>query len=183
MKKIILNSLTKHPYFPIFLFIVSLTISLGAFIYRDFFAQTKTLGLLGLFIINLVSSATFFISGPAFLTVIAGGAIYNPLLVALIASLGASIGDLVSFAFGYSGRHVALKRLEKHPWFVFVEGLFKKHGMWIIFLFAFIPNPVFDAIGLIAGVFRFNWKIFFVLILAGRFARFVLLALVGAKFV
>ncbi|MBI3984958.1 MAG: VTT domain-containing protein [Candidatus Levybacteria bacterium] len=181
MKKLILNSLTKHPYFPIFLFIVSLLISLGAFIYRDYFESAQTLGLVGLFIINLVSSATFFVSGPAFLTVIAGGSVYNPLLVAFIASLGASIGDLVSFALGHSGRHVALRRLEKHPWFVFIEKVFKKHGFWIIFLFALIPNPLFDAIGLIAGVFRLNWKIFFVLILLGRFTRFIILALIGAK--
>ncbi len=183
MKKIILNSLTKHPYFPIFLFILSLVLSFGAFWYKDFFEGTRTLGLIGIFIINLISSATFFISGPAFLTVIAGGSIYPPLLVALVASLGASIGDLVSFAFGYSSRHVALKKFEKHPWFVFIEGLFKKHGMWIILLFAFVPNPVFDAVGLVAGVFKFHWKTFFILILLGRFARFVLLALLGARFV
>jgi len=183
MKKIILNSFTKHPYFPIFLFIVSLAVSFGAFYYKDFFAQAKSLGLFGIFIINFVSSATFFVSGPAFLTVIAGGAIYHPLLVAFVASLGASTGDLISFALGHAGRHVALKRFEKHPSFVFLENLFKKHGIWIIFLLAFIPNPFFDAVGLIAGVFRFNWKIFFILILLGRFARFILLALLGARFV
>lgn len=183
MKKIILNSLTKHPYFPIFLFILSLVLSFSAFWFKDFFAGAKTLGLIGLFIINFVSSATFFVSGPAFLTVIAGGAIYPPLLVAFVASLGASFGDLISFALGHSGRHVALKRFEKHPSFVFLENLFKKHGIWIIFLLAFVPNPFFDAVGLLAGVFRFNWKIFFILILLGRFARFILLALLGARFV
>lgn len=183
MKKLIVNNLTKHPYFPVFLFIVSLIVSFGAFWYRDLFEGTRTLGLIGIFIINLISSATFFVSGPAFLTVIAGGSIYPPLLVALVASLGASVGDLVSFAFGYSSRHVALKKLENKPWFMWVEGMFKKYGIWIILLFAFIPNPVFDAIGLVAGVFKFKWKTFFILILLGRFARFVILALLGAKFV
>ena len=183
MKKIILNSFTKHPYFPIFLFIVSLAVSFGAFYYKDFFAQAKSLGLFGIFFINFVSSATFFVSGPAFLTVIAGGAIYHPLLVAFVASLGASTGDLISFALGHSSRHVALRKFEKHPWFVFIESLFKKHGIWIIFLFAFVPNPVFDAVGLIAGAFRFNWKLFFALILFGRFARFILLALLGQKII
>ncbi len=183
MKKIILNSFTKHPYFPLFLFIVSLAVSFGAFWYRDFFEGARTLGLVGLFIINFISSATFFISGPAFLTVIAGGSIYNPLLVAFVASLAASFGDLVSFALGHSSRHIALKRFESHPWFVFLESLFKKHGYWIIFLFALIPNPVFDAVGLIAGVFRFHWKTFFALMLLGRFTRFMILAFLGNKFI
>src|SRR3972149_5314566 len=174
MKKIILNSFTKHPYFPIFLFIVSLAVSFGAFYYKDFFAQAKSLGMLGIFIINFVSSATFFVSGPAFLTVIAGGSVYPPLLVALVASLGAS--------FGYSSRHVALKKLEKHVLFVSLENIFKRYGSIVIFMFALLPNPFFDAIGLVAGVFKFSWTKFFIIILLGRFARFMLLAQIGAVF-
>ncbi len=183
MKKLLINNITQHPYFPVFLFVVSIILSFGAFWYRDLFEGTRTLGLIGIFIINLISSATFFVSGPAFLTVIAGGSIYPPLLVALVASLGASVGDLVSFAFGYSSRHVALKKFENKQWFIWVESLFRRHGVWIIFFFAFVPNPIFDAIGLIAGVFKFKWKTFFILILLGRFARFIILALLGAKFV
>ena len=182
MKKIILNSFTSHKYFPISLFFISLAVSFGAFYFKDYFAQEKGLGLFGIFIINFVSSATFFISGPAFLTVIAGGSVYSVLPVAVAASLGATFGDLVSFAFGYSSRHVALKRLEKNKWFAEIESLFKKYGNFIIFLFALIPNPFFDAIGLIAGVFKFNWVKFFIIILLGRFARFVLLAQIGAAF-
>src|SRR3972149_5972307 len=148
MKKIILNSFTKHPYFPIFLFIVSLAVSFGAFYYKDFFAQAKSLGLIGIFLINFVSSATFFVSGPAFLTVIAGGSIYPPLLVAFIASLGASAGDMVSYFFGYSGRNLAVHRLKKKIWFVVLEDLFKAYGSIFIFVLAVIPNPFFDAVGL-----------------------------------
>ena len=156
MKKLLINNITQHPYFPVFLFVVSIILSFGAFWYRDLFEGTRTLGLIGIFIINLISSATF---------------------------LGASVGDLVSFAFGYSSRHVALKKFENKQWFIWVESLFRRHGVWIIFFFAFVPNPIFDAIGLIAGVFKFKWKTFFILILLGRFARFIILALLGAKFV
>jgi len=182
MKKIILSSISSHRYFPITLFLVSLILSLSAFLFKDFFAQAKGLGMLGIFIINFVSSATFFVSGPAFLTVIAGGSVYPPLLVALVASLGASFGDLVSFAFGYSSRHVALKKLEKHVLFVSLENIFKRYGSIVIFMFALLPNPFFDAIGLVAGVFKFSWTKFFIIILLGRFARFMLLAQIGAVF-
>src|SRR3990172_7858736 len=99
MKKIILSSISSHRYFPITLFLVSLILSLSAF-----------------------------------LTVIAGGSVYPPLLVALVASLGASFGDLVSFAFGYSSRHVALKKLEKHVLFVSLENIFKRYGSIVIFM-------------------------------------------------
>lgn len=182
MKKIIISSLTAHKYFPIFLFVISLLLSFGAFAFRDFFSQARGFGLLGLFLINFLSSATFFISGPAFLTVIAGGSIYPPLLVALVAAIGACAGDLVSFAFGYSSRHVALRKLEKQKWFGRLEKSFKHYGVLILFAFAFFPNPVFDAVGLLAGIFKYNWMKFFTIILIGRFARFILVALIGAKF-
>lgn len=177
-----LSKLTSNKYFVIAVFIVSVLISLGGFYFKDFFAQSKGLGLLGIFIINFFSSATFFVSGPAFLTVIAGGSLYSPLLVAFIASLGASAGDLVSFFMGYSGRELALRKLENKLWFKVVDDLFKAYGVWVVFIFAIIPNPLFDAIGIFAGIFGIKPIRFFLVMLLGRFLRFILLAFIGAKF-
>lgn len=169
-------------YLSILVLILSLALSIGLFIFRDYFKDFRNLGLLGIFIINFVSSATFFVSGPAFLTVIAGGSIYPPLLVALIASLGASIGDMVSYFFGYSGRKLTEHKLKKKLWFIVIEDVFKAYGSIFIFVFAIIPNPFFDAVGLFAGVLGMNYAKFFLLMLCGRFARFVILALIGARF-
>lgn len=162
--------------------LLSTIISFLIFYFRDFFAGVQSLGLLGIFLINFFSSATFFVSGPAFLTVIAGGSIYSPLLVAFIASLGASAGDMVSYIFGFSGRHLALEGLKKKIWFVVIENVFKAYGKIVVFLFAIIPNPLFDAIGLLAGVMGMKYYEFFVITLLGRFARFIILALIGARF-
>ncbi len=166
----------------IFLLIFSLVISIGVFSLRDYFKDATSLGLLGIFLINLASSATFFVSGPAFLTVIAGGSIYPPFLVALSASLGAAAGDMVSFLFGYSGRSLAIKRLKKKLWFVVLEGVFQKYGNFFLFVLAFIPNPFFDGLGLIAGIFGFQPLKFFLIVFLGRISRFVLLAMIGAKY-
>lgn len=165
----------------LFLLILSLLFSFALFYFRDFFSGAEKLGLLGIFIINFISSATFFVSGPAFLTVIAGGSIYPPLLVAFIASLGASFGDMVSYVFGFSGRSFALSGLNKKLWFRITEDIFKKYENLIIFLFAIIPNPFFDAVGLLAGIMGMKYYKFFAIMLAGRFARFVILAFIGAK--
>lgn len=169
-------------YFSILVLTFSVLLSFGLFIFRDLFKDAVNLGLFGIFLINFVSSATFFVSGPAFLTVIAGGSIYPPLLVALVASLGASFGDMVSFFFGHSGRHLALYNLRKKTWFTVFENLFRAYETIIILVFAIIPNPIFDAVGLFAGIFGMNPVKFFIIMLIGRFARFVLLALIGAKF-
>lgn len=174
--------MTSKKSFSILILILSFALSIAAFIFRDYFRQASGLGLLGIFLINFASSATFFVSGPAFLTVIAGGSIYSPLLVAIVASLGAAAGDMISYFLGYSGRKLTEHKLKKKLWFIVLEDLFKAYGDIFVFIFALIPNPLFDALGLVAGVFGLKPARFFVLILLGRFARFILLALIGAKY-
>lgn len=163
------------------IFVLSLVLSIAFFIYRDFLKDAPSLGLLGLFLINFVSSATFFVSGPAFLTVIAGGNLYSPVLVALIASFGAGLGDMVGFLFGLSGRHLAKKKLEKYPKIKFLEKHFHQHAALIILVMAIIPNPFFDAIGMLAGVLNYSPIRFFAIILLGRFLRYWLLAQFGSS--
>lgn len=169
--------------FGIFLFVFSTAISIAAFVFRDTFKDTLSLGLLGILIINFFSSATFFISGPAFLTVIAGGSVYPPLLVALVASLGTALGDTVSFFFGFSTRHMVIKKFEDKLWFKVLEDVFKAYSTPIIFLTSLIPNPLFDGIALLVGFFKYDLKKYFIIVLVGRFLRFTLLAGLGDIFI
>src|SRR3990167_1041230 len=111
----------KNYSFAAFVFFLSIALSSVFYAYRDYLKDASTLGYLGLFVINFVSSATFFVSSPAFLTVIAGG-------------------------------HLAKKKLDKHKTVRFLEKHFFKHGALIIFIIAIIPNPFFDAVGILAGV-------------------------------
>lgn len=166
----------------VIIFILSLALTIIFFVFRDYFEQTRSLGLLGLFIINAVSNASLFISAPAFLTVIAGGAIYPPVLVALIASFGSAVGDMVGFLLGLSGRHLINHKLNEKIWFKVINTYFHKYGGWIIFIIAFVPNPFFDSLGIIAGVFHYRpWK-FFLLVFIGRFFRYLILAEAGSYF-
>ncbi len=167
-------------FFSGIIFLLSIALSIAFFIFRDFFKQSTSLGLIGLFTINFVSNASFFISAPAFLTVVAGGNLYPPILVALVSSLGATAGDSIGFAFGFTGRHLTKHKLEKKRWFRILEKYFKKHGNWLLFVFALIPNPVFDAIGLIAGIFAYPFFRFFLIVWLGRFIRYFILASFGA---
>lgn len=162
-------------------FLLSLILSFSLFIFKDFFRDSKSLGLIGIFIINFVSSASFFVSGPAFLSIIAGGSLYNPVLVAFVSSVAATLGDMVGFLVGFSGRKIILEKLEKKFWFSVLEDYFKKYGGWMLFTFAFIPNPFFDAIGLIAGIFVFSPKRFVIIVTLGRFLRYLILAGIGAR--
>lgn len=161
-------------------FILTFALSLGFFVFQDFFRESKSLGLLGLFILNFVSNASFFISAPAIISVFAAGDLYPPIVVALVSSLGAAFGDFVSFVLGFSGRKVFNKKLEKHLWFRVLEDFFKSHGFFLLFIFSFIPNPFFDSFGIIAGIFNYSPKKFLVIVFVGRLLRYFLVAQFGS---
>ena len=163
-----------------FIFILSIVLSIAFFIFRDFFKGSESLGLIGLFLVNFVSNASFFVSAPAFLTVVAAGNLYPPILVALVSSFGAAAGDTVGFVFGITGRNLAKHSLSRKKWFRILEKHFKKHGDWLLFVLALIPNPLFDAIGLIAGIFAYPLFRFFLIVWVGRFIRYYLLAIFGS---
>lgn len=171
----------KNKIYAASVFLLSIVLSLAFYAFRDYFREASSLGLLGIFVVNFVSSATLFVSAPAFLTIITGGNLYSPILVAGVAALGACLGDMLGFAFGHSGRRLTKKKLDRHPTIRFLEKHFFKHGALIIFLLAIIPNPFFDAIGILAGVVNYPPLKFFVIMLVGRFLRYWALAQFGSK--
>lgn len=171
----------RSKVYAISIFLLSIILSIAFYVFRDYFKEATSFGLIGIFIVNFVSSSTFFVSAPAFLTIISGGNLYSPILVAIIASFGAGIGDMIAFLFGHSGRRLAIKKLEKHQAVRFLEKHFHRHGALIIFLLAIIPNPFFDAIGILAGVVNYPPIRFFTIMIVGRFLRYWALAQFGSN--
>lgn len=162
------------------IFVFSIALSIAFFVFQDYFKSTVSLGLLGLFILNFATSASLFISAPSIFAVVAGGAIYAPWQVAIVSSLGSAFGDMVGFLLGLSGRHLANHKLHKKIWFNVFTTYFKKYGGLLILILAFIPNPLFDSIGIIAGVFAYSAKKFFLFVFIGRLIRYFLLATFGS---
>lgn len=163
------------------IFLSSIALSIAFFVFRDYFRQATSLGLVGLFIVNFVSSATFFVPAPAFLTVITGGNLYPAIIVAVVAAVAAGLGDMLGFVFGHSGRRLAKKKLDRYKTIRFLEKHFHRHGALIIFIIAIIPNPFFDAVGILAGIVNYPAMKFFAIMLVGRFIRYWALAQVGAN--
>jgi membrane protein YqaA with SNARE-associated domain len=52
--------------------------------------------------------------------------------------------------------------------------------MAAIFVLAFIPNPLFDIAGIIAGGLKIPWWRYLTACVTGRILRYVLLAMLGA---
>ena len=163
-------------------YLLVLLISIAT-VFLSFYFQGELLklgswGLLGIFLINIIGSATLFIPAPAIATVFAGGIVYNPFLVAVLAALGSVIGDMVGYFLGRSGKEVLIRK-ESFKYEV-IRDVFHKFAPIFIILISFIPNPFFDAIGIFAGLFKYPPLKFFIYTLIGRFLRNLLLAYIGS---
>lgn len=157
----------------IFIFTFSLLLIVIAFSFRDELVRFESLGLLGIFLVNLIGSATLFLPAPAIASVVAGGVVYQPLWVALLAALGAALGDMIGFLLGHSSKEIFIKN--HHIWYKLLKDLFHRLGFLVIIIFSFVPNPVFDFVGITAGLFKFPLIRFFILVFAGRLLRNLLL--------
>ena len=158
-------------------FILSILLIVFAFVFRDRLLHLESLGLVGIFLLNFFSTVTLFLPNFSAATVVAGGTLYNPIFVAIVATLGGALGDASSYVLGRTGKEILLKNEGKI--FKRISSIFHRHGLIVVFVLALIPNPIFDAIGILAGGLRYSFKKYFLAMLAGRIVRNLLLAYLG----
>ncbi len=182
--KSLLNKISRNErhhqklYFVLFVF---LTIILFLPIFFQIRHQEfRSLGLVGVFLINLIGSAAIFLPSPAFLSVGISATQMSPFLVAFVAALGGALGEGTTFLFGYSS-HKILKLEKNKKIILFRKKLFNKWGAVIILVLACIPNPIFDGIGIIAGISKYPIKTFLTLTFIGRLMRYLLIGYVSAR--
>ncbi len=110
------------------------------------------------FVIALLNSATIVIPAPGIAVIIALATQWNPVIVAVVTSAGSSIGEMSGYLAGRVGtRLIAAEHMRGYE---LATRWVKRHGWWIITLFACVPLVVFDIVGLVGGglkipVFRF----------------------------
>ncbi len=101
---------------------------------------------------------------------------HNIYLLLLFASLGNIIGSLINYILGLKGEeylekkgYLKKEKIEKY------NKYFKKYGA-VTLLFSWLPI-VGDPITFVAGVLKYNWKYFLVLVSIAKFSRYLFLAL------
>ncbi|MEM5812561.1 MAG: VTT domain-containing protein, partial [Candidatus Aenigmatarchaeota archaeon] len=131
----------------------------------------------GVFLINIIASATIFFPVPAFALTFALGAVLNPWLLGFFAGLGSAIGEMTGYAVGFGG-HEALKKKYK-KWLKKANEFAKKKGMFpAILIIAASPLPT-DIVGILAGVSRYDTKRFFFAMAIGKIFKYTLIAWAG----
>jgi uncharacterized membrane protein YdjX (TVP38/TMEM64 family) len=103
---------------------------------------------------------------------------WNPVLVALVGSLGASLGEFSSYFFGYLSKRITID--ENTPGYQLVRGWITKYGMWAIALISFQPVIPFEIGGFIAGLVKMPIRQFLPAIWIGKFPKYLILVYLGS---
>ena len=106
---------------------------------------------------------------------------FNPVLVALAAALGGTLGELSGYYAGYLGKKLAIP--ESIIGYSRVEHWVKRYGMWAITFLAFQPVIPFDLGGLIAGTTKMPVRKFMLGLFLGKFPKYIILAYAGVDLI
>lgn len=155
----------------------SILIVVVVFIMSDHIDALKEYGYIGVFVISILSSATLFFPAPSWAAVLGMSAVLNPYLLGIAAGVGSGLGETTGYIAGRGARTLTNTDTK---WFKKSKELIKKYEMPAIFLLAFIPNPVFDVAGLIAGAMKLPYWKYVLPCILGRTIRYILLAYLGA---
>jgi membrane protein YqaA with SNARE-associated domain len=132
----------------ILLFVVA--ISVYIFSIRDKAQEIQKYSYPGIFLLSFMAYATVFLPAPGVAVVFTMGAVFNPLIVALVAGAGAALGELTGYLVGYSSQPV----VEQADVYQRMVTWLKRYGSISVLFFSAIPNPFFDLTGLAAGALK-----------------------------
>lgn len=105
------------------------------------------------------------------------------LLYVLLGSVGSALGSIVWYVVGYAGGEVLLRKRLTPARFAKIHASFEKHEFWALMFPAMLPPPCpFKIFVLAAAGFEMNFAHFLLAILAGRFVRFFIEALLTLWF-
>jgi uncharacterized membrane protein YdjX (TVP38/TMEM64 family) len=137
------------------------------------------------FVVTLVSCAGLFI--PVYIHVVlmvtvakavAEVSPWAPVLVALAATTGGTVGEITGYYAGYLGKRIA--QVEHMPGYQRLVGWMQRHGMLAIFVMSVQPILPFDVAGLVAGAAKMPlWK-FLLPCWGGRFPKYLAACYLGA---
>lgn len=155
---------------------VVIVVALAAAVYfRDRLQELAAYGYVATFLVGLLSNATIILPIPGLAVSSVMGGVFNPWLVGIVAGIGQALGELSGYLLGYSGQTLLTNR----PIYDRLYGWMRRYGVWVVFVLAAIPNPLFDVGGMIAGALRFPiWK-FLSSCAAGKIVKNILFALAG----
>jgi membrane protein DedA with SNARE-associated domain len=154
-------------------------IAISVFVYsiREQADQLAIYGYPGIFLIALLANATVLLPAPGIAVVFAMGAVFNPILVGLVAGAGGTLGEISGYLAGFSGQAV----IEQTGAYTRMVAWMRKHGRLTVLILAALPNPFFDLTGIAAGALKMPLARFLFWCWIGITLKMLAFAFVGAR--
>ena len=124
----------------------------------------------GAFLVNLISSATVILPAPGTAITCVLVMDTNVWLLALVAAVGSSLGEVVAYMIGYTSKEFVAKSRYYGP----TKRWFDRFSGPVVLVLAFLPL-VADFGGLLAGAARMNVYRFLAWLFVGKLLKFLLL--------
>lgn len=157
--------------------VVIVILSVTIFIFRDQLRSLERFGYFGVFLISLLLNTTLVMPLPTGILTSAAATVYNPFLVGLFAGTGAALGEMSGYFLGRSGRGILNKEGSSK-----IEEQMRKYGDVGIVVLAFVPNPAFDLVGMVAGALKIPWYRFLWWCWVGKTLKMLVFSYTGSLF-
>ncbi len=134
-----------------------------------------------IFVVSLVVNLSVLPLPIAISIMIAAAAIWNPVLIALVGSLGASLGEFSSYVLGFLSKKVAIHK--EIPGYNMMQQWVQRYGLWAIAFLSFQPILPIEIGGFIAGVAKMPVHQFLPALWLGKFPKYLILMYTGAALI
>jgi membrane protein DedA with SNARE-associated domain len=174
--------------------LVTIALCVLAIYYKDELMSTTYLarfGLLGVLIVSFIAGSTFSITAipvPYWLLVFTLPSliadeygVLAPVWVGLLAGLGASLGQFITFMIGYGGRTISERITSKFSsrFYDRAIGVAERHGSLAVFLMSLIPNPIHLPMSIAIATLRYPPHKFFFFSFLGTSLKSLIIAFCG----
>lgn len=138
-------------------------------LFREQIQQYALMGYIGVAIACAISNASIFLPTSSTIIILAAASTLNPLLCVIVGGFGTALGEQSSYVCGRIGRigfdDTGNKERTTVKWL-------KKNAFLTIFIFAFLPLPVFDIIGIASGAIKIRWSTYAIAAVMGKVSKF-----------
>lgn len=170
----------RERYLRVLAFLLVVTIIVVALIFRDRLGEIKdnlrAFAYGGVFLITFLATASVVVPLPGAAAVVIAGSLLSPLLVGLVAGVAEALGETTGYLLGFSSRGV----VENRQFYQRGVGWLRRKGWLVLLIFAAIPNPAFDVVGIAAGALSYPYWRFLLFVWVGKTIKSLGLAYAGS---
>lgn len=150
---------------------IGLIFALPYFVFKEKIQSMSTIGYIGLFISCFISNLSILLPTSSTIIVVAAALTLNPWICIIVGGIGTAFGEQASYLCGLVGSSGFDKEESKGK--KYALRWFEKRPFPTVFLFAFVPLPVFDIVGIIAGTKKMKWWKYTLAAVLGKTLKFL----------